>query len=99
MTTRDEARLLAPILVARGAQRFILVTSPTHMRRAVAAFRREGLDPVPSVAPMRSDTADTPPLLCPTITRDICPTWRSTDCGRRASTTGGRICSADLANR
>ena len=64
-TTVDEARILAPMLRARGATRFVLVTSPTHMRRSLAAFRHEGLDPVPSVAPTRSEHLDPPPLLMP----------------------------------
>ena len=65
MTTRDQARLLRSILRARGAERFVLVTSPMHMRRALGAFRREGLDPIPSLAPLASDTEDAPALLVP----------------------------------
>jgi len=65
MTTRDQARLLAPTLRERGAKRFVLVTSPMHMRRALATFRREGLDPIPSVAPLQSDAAEPSWLLFP----------------------------------
>lgn len=43
--TRQEAELLAPLL--RG-HRFALVTAATHMPRAVALFRAQGLDPVPA---------------------------------------------------
>ena len=64
-TTRDQARLVAPVLRAHNAGRFVLVTSPTHMRRALAVFRAEGLDPVPSVAPLRSEHLKPPPLLLP----------------------------------
>jgi uncharacterized SAM-binding protein YcdF (DUF218 family) len=54
-TTRDEARLLRPMLEARGVQRFVLVTAAPHMRRALNTFRAEGLNPVPSVSRMRSE--------------------------------------------
>jgi uncharacterized SAM-binding protein YcdF (DUF218 family) len=64
-TTRDQARLVGPMLRAHNAQRFVLVTSPTHMRRALAVFRAEGLDPVPSVAPLRSEHLKPPALLLP----------------------------------
>ena len=64
-TTRDQARLVAPVLRAHGAERFVLVTSPAHMRRALAVFRAEGLDPIPSVAPIRSEHLHSPTLLVP----------------------------------
>ncbi|MBI3493393.1 MAG: YdcF family protein [Acidobacteria bacterium] len=50
MTTREEAVYLKPILAARGLTQCVIVTSPTHMGRALAAFRAVGLDPVPSAA-------------------------------------------------
>ncbi|MDP2955371.1 MAG: ElyC/SanA/YdcF family protein [Longimicrobiales bacterium] len=43
--TRQEAELLAPLLRGR---RFALVTSASHMPRALALFRAQGLDPVPA---------------------------------------------------
>jgi len=64
-TTRDQARLVEPLLRANGVRRFVLVTSPMHMRRAIAMFRREGLDPVPSPALIRSEHVERPPLLLP----------------------------------
>ena len=64
-TTRDQARLLRPMLEARGARRFVLVTAPPHMRRALNVFRAEGLNPVPSVSRMRSDHLAPPLLLWP----------------------------------
>jgi uncharacterized SAM-binding protein YcdF (DUF218 family) len=63
--TRDQAREVAPILRAHGVRRFVLVTSPVHMRRSLDVFRLEGVDPVPSVAPTRSDHLRRPPLLLP----------------------------------
>jgi uncharacterized SAM-binding protein YcdF (DUF218 family) len=64
-TTREQANFLAPILAARGARRFVLVTSPPHMRRSMSVFRAAGLDPIPSVAPIRSDNLRRPPWLLP----------------------------------
>lgn len=43
--TAGEAELLAPFL---GDRPFALVTSATHMPRAVAIFRERGLDPLPA---------------------------------------------------
>ena len=49
--TRDEAMLSAQILRERGISSCIVVTSDTHMRRALATFRHAGLNAVPAVAP------------------------------------------------
>lgn len=48
--THDEAVAVPPILRAHGIRQFVLVTSPTHMLRALASFRAQGVDPVPAVA-------------------------------------------------
>ena len=64
-TTREQALFIAPILRAHGVGRLVLVTSPTHMRRALAAFRSEGLYVVPSVAAVRSTHIDRPLFLWP----------------------------------
>jgi len=64
-TTREEALFIAPILRAHAVGRSVLVTSPTHMRRALAAFRSEGLYVVPSVATVRSTHIDQPLFLWP----------------------------------
>jgi uncharacterized SAM-binding protein YcdF (DUF218 family) len=54
-STRDQARLIGPILRERRIQRFVLVTSPMHMRRSLAVFRAAGFDPVASPSPLRSE--------------------------------------------
>jgi len=63
--TFDHARTIRPILEANHVGRFVLVTSPPHMRRALAVFRSVGFDPVPSVSLLRSDHLEPPPLLVP----------------------------------
>lgn len=55
MTTHDEAVLVQPMLAARGIRRIVLVTSPTHMGRSLAVFRKVGLDPVPSASRLWDD--------------------------------------------
>jgi uncharacterized SAM-binding protein YcdF (DUF218 family) len=64
-TTQDHPRTVGLLLRAHQVRRFVLVTSPTHMRRALAVFRKAGLDPVPSVCRVRSEHLDTPPWLLP----------------------------------
>lgn len=43
--TKEEAIKIKKVL---GEQRFILVTSAYHMPRAIALFKKEGLDPIPA---------------------------------------------------
>lgn len=45
MSTFDEARLIKPIV---SNQKFILVTSASHMPRSMALFRKLGMNPVPA---------------------------------------------------
>lgn len=47
-TTSENAIEMAKVLRSRGLRRFLLVTSSIHMRRALASFRAEGLEPIPS---------------------------------------------------
>jgi uncharacterized SAM-binding protein YcdF (DUF218 family) len=47
-STREQALNLAPLLRGMEPQGFLLVTSPIHMRRALASFRAQGLDPIPA---------------------------------------------------
>jgi uncharacterized SAM-binding protein YcdF (DUF218 family) len=53
--TREHVENLRPYLEKHRIERFVLVTSPVHMRRAVAAFRRQGYDFVPSAAAVESE--------------------------------------------
>jgi uncharacterized SAM-binding protein YcdF (DUF218 family) len=53
-TTREQAFSVTRLLLAHGIGRFVLVTSPTHMRRAVLVFRAHGADVIPSTAPAGS---------------------------------------------
>jgi len=48
--TRDEAVLTARMLHDLGIRSCIVVTSDLHMRRALGAFRHEGLEATPAVA-------------------------------------------------
>ena len=66
-TTRDQARLIPAILKARGIDRFVLVTSPVHMGRSLALFRAQGVEPVPSAAPMRSEHLPPPSWILPSV--------------------------------
>ncbi|MCP4717129.1 MAG: YdcF family protein [Deltaproteobacteria bacterium] len=43
--TLDEARQFASYAVRKGITDIVLVTSSTHMRRAAALFRRQGVEP------------------------------------------------------
>ena len=47
-TTHEQAILVTRLLQTRGIDRFILVTSPTHMSRSVAVFRAQHADVIPS---------------------------------------------------
>lgn len=54
--TKDQARLIRPII---GTDRFVLVTTASHLPRAVALFQKQGLTPLPAptehkIAPRRS---------------------------------------------
>ena len=49
-TTREEAVRIAARLRPRGVERILLVADAQGMRRAVAAFRQAGLEPLPAPA-------------------------------------------------
>ena len=48
--THEQAIRVGELLKQEGVETFVLVTSLSHMRRAVAAFTDVGMEPVPSVA-------------------------------------------------
>ncbi len=58
LTTRQQAEEIARLLAERHLDRFVLVTSATHMRRSMAAFQAVGLDPIPSASRLRGDSDD-----------------------------------------
>jgi uncharacterized SAM-binding protein YcdF (DUF218 family) len=64
-TTYEQAKEVERLLPDAHRQPFVLVTSATHMRRALAAFKAVGLSPIPSVAPFRSERDGIPPALLP----------------------------------
>jgi uncharacterized SAM-binding protein YcdF (DUF218 family) len=49
-TTHEEAVIVAPMLEPLGAEHVILVTSDTHMRRSLGAFRAQGIHAAPAIA-------------------------------------------------
>ena len=53
MTTREQAVAVARLLKARSIESFVLVTSPLHMSRSLAAFRAVGLKPLASASELR----------------------------------------------
>lgn len=53
-STQEQAQEIKRLLEAREIERFVLVTSPIHMRRSLAVFRAQGMDPVPSPASQHS---------------------------------------------
>jgi uncharacterized SAM-binding protein YcdF (DUF218 family) len=63
--TYDHPRTIRPILEAQHVRRFVIVTSPTHMRRALAVFRKAGFDPAASVTLLRSDHLEPSPFFVP----------------------------------
>jgi uncharacterized SAM-binding protein YcdF (DUF218 family) len=48
--TRDEAIRIAPKVKSLAVDHVILVTSDTHMRRSLAAFRAAGVEAIPAIA-------------------------------------------------
>ena len=57
---RNTYEEMGRIYEAIGDERFIMVTSASHMPRAMMLARRQGLDPVPATTARRIDTARGP---------------------------------------
>jgi uncharacterized SAM-binding protein YcdF (DUF218 family) len=48
--THDEAVIIAPMLRNLAVEHVVLVTSGTHMRRSLGAFRAQGIRAIPAIA-------------------------------------------------
>ena len=48
--THDEAVIIAPLLRNLDVEHVVLVTSGTHMRRSLGAFRAQGIHAIPAIA-------------------------------------------------
>jgi uncharacterized SAM-binding protein YcdF (DUF218 family) len=58
VNTHQHALNAKELLRSHGIDRFVLVTSPTHIRRSALAFRAAGLNPIPSVSQLNSNGTD-----------------------------------------
>src|SRR5262245_33939904 len=56
--TREQARLVAPLLKANHWERFVLVTPAVQGPRAAAVFRVEGVDPISAAAPFSTEASE-----------------------------------------
>ena len=65
-TTRDEAVIVAAMLRNLPVDTIVLVTSESHMRRALGAFRAVGIQCVPAIAVEFDFGADWPAEVVPT---------------------------------
>lgn len=53
--THEQALNLSPILETHDVERFVMVTSPSHMRRAMGTFTAQGLNPIPAPSKQHPD--------------------------------------------
>jgi uncharacterized SAM-binding protein YcdF (DUF218 family) len=65
LTTHEQAINVTRLLKSRSINRFVLVTSPTHMLRAAAVFRAQHADVIPSITALIPERARTPPFFLP----------------------------------
>lgn len=75
-STIEQAKKIKPILEDRNIERFILVTSPIHMKRSMAVFKAHGMDPIPSPSARRSEGFNG--------TIAILPSWIALDASQSA---------------
>jgi uncharacterized SAM-binding protein YcdF (DUF218 family) len=64
-TTHDHPRTVGPLLEAHQVRRFVVVTSPMHMRRSLGVFRVQGFDPVGSASALQSEQLTSRPWFLP----------------------------------
>jgi uncharacterized SAM-binding protein YcdF (DUF218 family) len=64
-TTHDHPRTIGPLLAARHVSRFVIITSPMHMRRSLGVFRAQGYDPVGSASMLQSEQLVSRPFFLP----------------------------------
>jgi uncharacterized SAM-binding protein YcdF (DUF218 family) len=76
-STREQAQKLKPILAREGIERFVLVTSPIHMRRAIAVFEAHGMEPIPGPSSLLSEVFDVAGI-------GILPSWVALDSSQAA---------------
>jgi uncharacterized SAM-binding protein YcdF (DUF218 family) len=55
--TYEHTANIPALLEENDIKRFILVTSPSHMRRAYLSFTHAGMDPIPSIAEEKSNAS------------------------------------------
>ena len=65
LTTHEQAIIVTRLLESRGINRFVLVTSPTHMARAAAVFRAQHADVIPSISALIPERPRTPLFFVP----------------------------------
>ena len=63
-TTREQAGLVTPMLKKNGVERFVLVAPAVQLPRAMAVFRREGVEPIGAAAPFLFE-----------VDREAAPAW------------------------
>jgi uncharacterized SAM-binding protein YcdF (DUF218 family) len=64
-TTHDHPRTVGPLLRARQVSRFVIITSPMHMRRSLGVFNAQGYDPVGSASVLQSEQLASRPFFLP----------------------------------